>query len=490
MEPTPSDDSASWATCDDGAQQSPSSDELEANSVAAISGRAPASELYRDLLYHLFGFLTLSEFASAARTHHAWMSSAVSMSSRKDCVYLGRADLLSSLVSSPLRHHVTVLDCPSEEEEADEFLSPERITAMGREMVHLAALTTGIQVSEGMGEARFPPDLTSLHLTFTCPEKITPAALSAICTTLSQSIAQLSWLASLEVHRLDEAADDSPAEASATIPAEMFQALVALPAITSLDCSPLSLEAIDTIRCMTHLRRLDCEAFSIDHLKRLVTGDAPIPPLESLPSSLVADESGSVLHGDMVPSLVRLTTLTRLEGKFDLPDVGPLLGGLLRLRDLRLTCLRGTKVDPDCLVNALQACPQLTALHLAHPRVTSAHCDACLPWLPSLHSLELECGRLVTDLSFLRRLPSLTKLELHGRNKLDLLEAGHLEKIPRLQLLELYRVFREPFDRFSLATRRPEDTVHFHAQLWPHLKSFAYDHANKTAGYRCFQLDW
>jgi hypothetical protein len=72
----------------------------------------------------------------------------------------------------------------------------------------------------------------------------------------------------------------------------------------------MTVEAMDVVRRMPSLRKLDCVGFSQEHLQRLLGGDgAPIPPLESLPS---ADPPYS-LDSTNVDLLLRLApTLTEL----------------------------------------------------------------------------------------------------------------------------------------------------------------------------------
>jgi hypothetical protein len=74
---------------------------------------------------------------------------------------------------------------------------------------------------------------------------------------------------------------------------EFLDPLQALPALTKLALRthhPLSHDAVNCSRRLSHLRHLDCpRCFTGQNLLHLVKGDAPVPPLEELPGDLQID---------------------------------------------------------------------------------------------------------------------------------------------------------------------------------------------------------
>lgn len=428
--------------------------------VAEVEHRTPTVELYGDVLHHLFGFLQMKDFVSTARTHKRWMAVAVQMRSRADCVTIdvSRPMMVDSLLVSPLRLHVTSLHLSGMV-----FLSS--LSSIARALPHLRSFDAGtIVLPTADAEVRFPSRLTQLRLEVKRPPPTTAnETVALLFGALGQRIAhqlpQLEALA-ITIDRIE----------AQVLPTESFyHPLVALPALTSLTSSGIPLGAIDTIRRMAHLHQLNCRAFRLQHFERLVSSevDAPIPPLEMSPLGPLSPN----IDERVASLLLRLPTLTAVRGIFLLADVGPLLRGLPNLRDLLVHTLQGTIVQVDSLVAGVQECRHLTCLHLQHPKVADAHLVEILSALPALTELSVVCGPTVTELTFLNRVPGLTKLILFGDQRIDSSAACHLAGLPALTFLCLRGVFSSPLDPAAVARMTP-GSASFDSKTWPRLKHF------------------
>jgi hypothetical protein len=100
------------------------------------------------------------------------------------------------------------------------------------------------------------------------------------------------------------------------ISTHILEPLLTLASLASLRLlsKPLPMEAMDVIRRLPHLKILHCGAApSTEHVRRLLDGDAPIPPLELLPFPL--DDIGMRLMRKLAPTLTHLDSV--------LPEVEP-----------------------------------------------------------------------------------------------------------------------------------------------------------------------
>jgi hypothetical protein len=137
---------------------------------------------------------------------------------------------------------------------------------------------------------------------------------------------------------------------------------------------------------MKHLRRLNCYPWSVAHFRRLLEGDAPIPPLENA-GAVTIDATTIGLLLKLAPTLTHLDRRTQIE----LPNIQPVLSQLKGVTHLDAVFYgrARTLVHVDSLVAGLQSMPQLHFLTLAHPHWTSEHLSAILPELRQLARLEL-----------------------------------------------------------------------------------------------------
>jgi hypothetical protein len=217
------------------------------------------------------------------------------------------------------------------------------------------------------------------------------------------------------------------------------------------------------------LQGFSCEAFLLEHLSALLGGDAPIPPLLSLPSPLHyrIDATSAALIVKLAP------TLTSLDGRFeDLPGVEASLTQLTKITTLRM------KVAHCCMALAvysllagLRSMPQLTDLCLQHPDLASAHLAAILSKLQLLQRLSLDSRTSAVDsLAFLAHAPStLRELRIEGGSLMPVGEACHLEKLLKMESVCLTHVFRAW--GFWIPRMEPKSSE-FDRATWPTLKSF------------------
>jgi hypothetical protein len=144
-------------------------------SAAGSSSYTPQAqwpELYRDVLHHLFTFLTLDEFSLAARTQKRWLAVAGSTKSRGEATCVVDTEQLVFLLTSPLRHHIRYLAF------AKAMLGPigsgfARIVALPQAdflallprlheaMPHVASLQCNLHVDGEITEPQWPPSAIS-----------------------------------------------------------------------------------------------------------------------------------------------------------------------------------------------------------------------------------------------------------------------------------------------------------------------------------------
>lgn len=386
---------------------------------------------------------------------------ATTIRTREEAMRVATQPALASLLASPFRRHVTDLRFATEEALLPKLVPLPMMVELAAAMSHLTRLSVGVVGDAGMSPFTLPPQLTSLELCVQFPSQVTAKVHAAMCAALGQTAASLACLQSLHVLTLNYN----------TLSVEFFQPLVALPALTSLECDDgFSMPVIPILRRLAHLRRLKSHLFSVEQLARLVSGeDAPIPPLEVPPTYFWGQRH---IDATVAGLLARLPTLTELQGVFDLPDVGPLLRGLPNLRDLVVMCEADGSVEIDPLVAGLKACAQLTSLSLEHPRLTHAHLVDLLPALSQLVTLHIELSPTAIDeLEFLLQAPGITKLDLGGQQRIPLRELRHLDHLPALESLSLTQVFAAPLDDLSHDRMTP-GSAHFDSAVWPRLKQF------------------
>jgi hypothetical protein len=409
------------------------------------------SGLYRDVLHHVFTFLELNEISLAARTHQRWLAAASAMKSRGEGLMIKEQWQYDALLTSLLRHHVTNLGLQSG--------SWEHLYLLSDAMPHLRELNSVLWLREGM-PLRWPASLTRLSTWLVVRGPSLPRDASIeLHTAVGRSIAKLPYLQQLCF---------STTEVSSH--AYFLEPLVASSSLTSVRWTTDShdMQAMDVIRRLPHLRKFDSDIFTLEHLRRLVEGDAPIPPLEYLTPKYKIDSAAA-------PVILRLApTLTDLDAQFHLADICAFLARLTKVTKLRLRASDGTPMPFQGMADGLRAMPQLTSLvlmdyaHAVH-FTSDSLCQILLP-LQQLRVLELWFLSSLLTLEFLQHTPHLTRLRLNGYGRASITEARHLEHLRHVEELVLTRIFESALDPSFLERITPESAT-WDRKTWPRLQS-------------------
>jgi hypothetical protein len=78
-------------------------------SLAADSQPSSPPELYRDALYAIYGWLTFNELVPTSRINKSWYTAACNLKSRGERLKKFSDRVISQMVHSPLRRHITQL---------------------------------------------------------------------------------------------------------------------------------------------------------------------------------------------------------------------------------------------------------------------------------------------------------------------------------------------------------------------------------------------
>jgi hypothetical protein len=180
---------------------------------------SPRTELPRDVLHHLYTFLTLKEMALTARTQKRWLAGAISMKPRGDFFSLHPQLVWDSVFTSPLRHHVASLSASSTQ------VQPlERFHRIVDTMPHLTHLSASLLLQDGMPPLRWPLALKQLSV------RVVGLESDALQGCLGRSIAaNLAHLRLLHI--------ESDTGCSCT---PLLQPLEAMPALTDLQLRVVS----------------------------------------------------------------------------------------------------------------------------------------------------------------------------------------------------------------------------------------------------------
>lgn len=328
-----------------------------------------AQRLYDDALACVFNFLPLSKQLHAVRVCKGWRMGARKTACQGKSL---RPSSLSSLLVSPLSHHISNLDLLSA------MLTSNPPAALFARLFRALPHLTHLEHQECDPPPHYPSSLRSLNL------RLLPTFPSSVHTSALQSVVQTApQLHSLELESVWVYGEE---DSDPLLDEKQLRLILSLPSLRFL--------------CFNEGAWSDWE---FEQICQAQGSSDSVARIEEI------DLSDTIVEEDTMKLLAKFPHLTALRPHTFDADAIRLLSTIKQLKQLRLHVKRFEDLTPEELRVALAACPLLTDLTVIGCPASVLH-EYIAPALPQLRQLRL-VGVALQSCVFLVHLPSLESFE-------------------------------------------------------------------------------